>query len=201
LIYGFANIHVFANELYNDDGYNINWEMKKSNIVDSFDDKRYSFLVDDSSVFKNNRLNETIIIQLHTDLYPSEIFHFYKDNIPKDLLKHYHEFAALNKIDINIADNLNTLIKESREIDERYFTTKMGFKLGMNKSDAINIYGAPHKTEKDKNTSILIWDYFGNYSTEIIPDSLLSASKFGYTLKVYFQDDIAYFINMSNIIP
>jgi hypothetical protein len=101
----------------------------------------------------------------------------------------------------------NGFIKLANKINQHYFTSKKGFKLGDKKEKAVKAYGYPDKCISIDNIEKCEWKFEGDYveSEEIHPKAKtngpLAKNSFGYCVTMYFRSDILIAMILSNDIP
>ncbi|MBN1180648.1 MAG: hypothetical protein JXB49_00070, partial [Bacteroidales bacterium] len=164
--------------------------------------------------FKDKDSRQVIFMELETDFHRFYIYHFYVNEVPDELIQKFQAIAKDNIIDVDVPTKFKDLIKDAYIIENKYFTTKLNFRLGMSSKEAISIYGEPTRTTKEYNSTKLIWDYRtilngkihsdpkkGIILGEDISQELFDKVKWGYLLEITFSNDKAGFIKMYNGIP
>lgn len=172
----------------------------------------YSF---DKAWFTNDTLKQTLVFELYTDYHRLYIFHFYNDDIPNELINKM-EFDISKSKNENVFDtatlqqkqtNFKDFINLSNRINQSYFTTKKGFKLGDKKEKAINVYGKPDKCSTSNNIEKCVWKYEGDYiESEETPHKAktnrpFAKNSFGYTVTMFFRTEKLIAIIINNDIP
>ncbi len=194
-----------TNVMFTDNSSNNSTQKKKSG-------KIYSL---DKVWFTNDTLKQTLVFELYTDYHRLYIYHLFNNDIPNSLIKHMELYVSKGKFD-NIFDSasfkqkktyfsgfINTAIK----INNCYFTTKKGFKLGDKKEKAIRVYGNPDKSLTVDNIEECEWKFEGDYveSEEIHPKAKtkrpLAKDSFGYSVTMYFRNKTIIAMIISNDIP
>jgi len=165
--------------------------------------------------FSNDTLNQTLVFELYTDYHRLYIYHLYNNDIPNDLINHMELDVSKSKFD-NIFDSatfkqkrayfsgfVNTAIK----INQRYFKTRKGFRLGDKKEKAIRVYGNPDKCLTVNNIEKCEWKFEGDYieSEEIHPKAKtkrpFAKDSFGYSVMMYFRNNNLIAMIIRNDIP
>ena len=165
-----------------------------------------------TAIFKDNKSQQVIFIAQGG--YPRpEIYHFYAEAIPTELIQSYNTFVKLNNLDVDVTKKIKESIIKATTIDKNYFKTKMNFQLGMNSKEAVLIYGDPTNKIENNNTTKLIWDYYnpvygkldpvphGVKIGEDISEELFNKVAYGFILEINFINDKANFIYMRNMEP
>ena len=114
--------------------------------------------------FGNRILNQTLVFELATDKFRMNIYNFYNDDIP---------FELINSVELNVENGDTASIKQkikafkgfvgmSKQIDKRYFVTRKKLGLGDSTERVSKIYGKPDGKTKSGNLEILEWDFQGD---------------------------------------
>lgn len=163
----------------------------------------------------NDTLNQILVFDLYTDYHRLNIFHFLKNDIPSDIISQMELYVSKSKFD-NIFNEatfkqkknyFSGFVNSAYKINQRYFTTKKGFKLGDKKEKAISVYGNPDKCLTVDNIEKCEWKFEGDYveSEEIHPKvktkKPFAKDSFGYSVMMYFRNDTIIAIIISNDIP
>ena len=184
-----------------------NYSITDSMIIENYreDLSNQSIFTLDTETFKNDSLNQVIIISLNTDFYRSDIYHFYQNDIPKYLMDYCKEHIQLNRYDIDANKELVEIIKNGMDINSHYFITERGCKVGMTQKEVLNIYGKPLQEKTDDTLKILIWKFYGIedyiHKKNIPKELVLNYRDFAYTLKIYLKNGLVNFIHINNAIP
>ncbi len=165
--------------------------------------------------FTNDTLNQTLVFELYTDYHRLYIYHFYNNDIPKDLIKEMELSVSKGKFE-NIFDSasfrqkqnyLPGFILSAIKINRSYFTTLKGFNLGDRKAKVINVYGKPDKSSSLNNIEKCEWKFEGDYieSEEIHPklktNKPLANNSMGCSVTMFFREDRILAMIISNDIP
>jgi hypothetical protein len=193
---------------YKDNDYPITDEMLKNAYTINQPGDRIYFLP--TAIFKDNKSQQVILIDLYTDWHRHTISHFYVKDIPDEVIQRYQDFVKLNNIDIDVRKKIKDSIKSATIIEGKYFTTKKNFRLGMSSKEAISIYGEPTKKIENNKGVKLIWDYYSTVYGKLdrgveigvdISEELFDKVAYGFWLEITFRDDKACFIHMVNMFP
>jgi hypothetical protein len=156
--------------------------------------------------FTNERLKQTLVFQLYTDYHRMVTYHFMNTDIPKSIVE---------KMELNIAEgkfknmfssatieqkknSFDGFINLSEKIDEKYFKTQKGIKLGADKTDLIKLYDTPDSTLTEKAFEVLKWTFTGDYSltgdfasteTKDLKKKTVAKESFGHIVTAYFKDN------------
>lgn len=91
---------------------------------------------------------------------PEKIFNHLSIHIKTDTLPNKtSQYRLLNEKESSLL--FKRIKPENNIIDDKYFSTKKGFKLGAKKNKAIEIYGKPDSIVNNKNIEILYWNFIG----------------------------------------
>jgi len=118
----------------------------------------------DHCFFRNSSGDQIILVEEGCECSAGKLDAniFYKNNIPEDVLEHYRIESS--------GTPLNKKLKHAILIDNKYFTTKKGIKLGMGIDEVIKVYGKPEKTTVLKKSPKIIvkymWEVPGKYELE-----------------------------------
>jgi hypothetical protein len=156
--------------------------------------------------FTNDILNQTLVFQLYTDYHRMEIYHFMNSDLPQSIVE---------KIELNTAENkpnyifhgatfeqkinaFSGFIKLSEKIDEKYFKTQNGIKLGADKAELLKLYDIPDSTLTEQNFEVLKWTFTGDYNltgdfssteTKDLKKKTVAKDSFGLIITAYFKDN------------
>lgn len=165
--------------------------------------------------FTNDSLKQSLVFELYTDYHRLYIYHFFNNDIPGDLIRHLELYVSKSKFD-NVFDTatfkqkqtyFSGFINSAIKINQHYFTTKKGFKLGDKKEKAINVYGNPDKCSTSNNIEKCEWKYEGDYfdSEEHHPKAKtnrpVAKDSFGYSVTMFFRSNKLIAMIISNDIP
>jgi len=118
------------------DEYSITNEMLKDARKERNIDGVFSF---DKAWFKNNDLEEILVFELYTDYYRSVIYHCQSNFLFHDFIKNIELNKKVNNQSFDLAEESNKqqvfkkFFDDATQIDKRYFITKQGLKLGLDK--------------------------------------------------------------------
>lgn len=148
--------------------------------------------------------DQTVIIQLATDYYRFNTYHFLNEDVPEDLIydigfnTENGDLATNKQVKIDFTGFLD----ESEVIDSRYFHTNKGIELGIDQQKAISVYGNPDSIATLKGVRKLVWSFYGdeeylNESTE----KPRAKNSFGHKITMYFRNDKLIAQKIFNDIP
>ena len=151
----------------------------------------YSF---DKAWFGNNELKQNLVLEMYADFHRLVIFQFYTDNIPPDLLDkmELHTKAGEYVSKKQKLKDFDGLLKQSAEIDAKYFTSKKGIRLGNTKQKIVDIYGNPDRTLIQNGIERAEWKFEGdeNYTkTESSNNKPIAKNSFGNQVIMYFKNE------------
>lgn len=210
-----SNLNV--SKLMEVDDYPVTNEMLKDKTSNNSSYKRKSDEIFslDKAWFTNDNLKQTLIFELYTDYHRLYVYHLINNDIPSDLIKQIELSVSKNKFD-NIFDTatlkqkqtyFSSFINSAIKINQNYFTTKKGFRLGDKKGKAISVYGIPDKCSTVDNIEKCEWKYEGDYveSEETHPKGKRNKpfvkNSFGYSVIMYFRDNHLIGMIICNNIP
>jgi hypothetical protein len=157
----------------------------------------------DKAWFTNDTLQQTLVFELYTDFHRLDIYHFFNNEIPADLVMNIPLYVSKSRFD-NVFDTANFqqkqthlkgFINSATKINQLYFSTKKGFRLGDKKEKAISAYGKPDKCSTFDNIEKCEWKFEGDYieSEEIHPKAKtnkpLVKNSYGYGVTMFFRKD------------
>jgi len=156
--------------------------------------------------FKNDTIKQAIVIDLYTDLHRLNIFNFYINNIPTEII---------NNIELTTEDGeLATFLQKSKEIDgfleqsfeleTIYFTSNKGIRLGDLKEKILTIYSDPDSIYSNKDIEVYVWDFVGDAlanQTQNLHNKLIAKESYGNTTKLYFKANKLIAVHIHNDIP
>lgn len=151
----------------------------------------YSF---DKIWFKNENLQQNIVIELYTDNHRLLILHFYTENIPPDLL----DRLELHTRDGEIAPSKQKLkdikgfLVHSEEIDSKYFTSNKGVQLGFSKQKIMEIYGKPNQIIMQNGIERVEWKFEGDIlynQNKSSNNKLVAKDSYGHQIVMYFKNE------------
>ena len=147
----------------------------------------------DQAWFKNDSLNQSIVIELATDYHWYFAWHFYSSELPKPIM---NEIEIFKKDESEISDSIKGIyihsrIDSSKNIDAKYFISKSGHKLGENKSYSLGAYGEPDSTSTEGENEILIWNFSADpkYFDTKKTLSKYAIDSFGYSITMIYKND------------
>ena len=201
------------------DGYNVTDEMLASNSKgQSFKFKIGELYSLEKAWFKNDTLNQTLVFELYTDYHRLYTYLFSNENIPSEIIKDIGLSVAKGKYE-NIFESasieqtekhFDNFIEASENINQSYFTTIKGFKLGDSKNKAIQFYGEPDSAIVQDRVERLEWNFLGEYAfvgdfaIKTVSDAkgkLIAKDSFGHKINMYFMDNSLVAIVFENDIP
>lgn len=164
--------------------------------------KTYSI---EKSWFKNDSINQTIVIQLATDYHRFFIYHFDNQNTPPDLILDigFHTDKGELAKPKDIKNDFQGFIEQSKVINSSFFKSKKGVKIGLSISEAIKIYGEPDAVKKIEGFSKVRWDFIGDefYNNEDLNGKPLAKNSFGHSVIMYFREHKLVAQELINEIP
>jgi hypothetical protein len=156
--------------------------------------------------FKNDNLDQTLIVQIATDYHRLLIYHFTNKDIPTELINEmeFHidggELASTEQK----RKDFNGFIKQATQIESSYFISEKGFRIGDTKQKVINTYGEPDKKTIYNGIEKLNWNFIGEISydskTELKGKPLV-VNSFGYQVEMYFKNGKLIALILFNEIP
>jgi hypothetical protein len=198
-----ADDYPVTNEMFIDKNPNSSYKIKSGEIFSL-----------DKVWFTNDTLNQTLVFELSTDYHRFYIYHLLNSDIPSDLIKHIQLDVSKSKFD-NVFDTATFEQKQSYfrgfidsaiNINQSYFTTNKGFKLGVKKEKAISIYGDPDRCTILDRIEKCEWKFEGDYSEseEKHPRNTKRPyvkNSFGFSVTMYFRSDLLIGMILTNDIP
>lgn len=189
------------------DDFRISNEMLKNANKDKCIDSVYSF---DQAWFRNTNGNRFLMFELHTDYYRYKIYLCDTGFVLPNFIDQIRLDIKTEKSGFNEADRnkkiktIGKFYESSNIIDEKYFISNKGIYIGIEKSQAIEIYGEPNSKETISNIEIFEWNYEGSIGNEKIDNQLRSnyaKDSFGYNVKMYFKKGKLIAMIITNEIP
>ena len=144
--------------------------------------------------YKNDSLNQVTVAADYGDYEYSVWLHFYKDQIPVDLIDHMkllREDGLPATLDQKKKDVPGFVDQAVNTPDANFFESVQGVKLGDPRSKAIGKYGKPDQVANVDGYERLIWIFTGEseFDPEAdAPDTKLVADSFGFTVTQYYKD-------------
>ena len=162
--------------------------------------------------FTNCKLKKTLVFELYTDYHRLAIFHFANNDIPTGLIQRMelHTSETQYQNEYGVADEevknkyFKGLLKYATGIDEKYFTTDKGFKLGHDKQKVLDTYGTPDSTARIGNVEMYEWDIIGDAFLNEKPDlkgKPVAEDSFGHQAIMFFNNNKLIGIVFHNDIP
>ena len=156
--------------------------------------------------FTNDRLKQTLVFQLYTDYHRMETYHFMNTDIPISIVEKMELSIAEGKFknmfsSATIEQKKNSFdgfINLSEKIDEKYFKTQKGIKLGADKAELIKLYDTPDSTLTEQAFEVLKWTFTGDYNligdfasteTKDLKKKTVAKDRFGHIVTAYFKDN------------
>jgi hypothetical protein len=180
------------------DDYPLTCEMVQSSSVDNNFHGIYSLR---TAWFRNNTLNQVLVIELGTDCGRDGIFHCYSDfRLPHFLGqihfgKHRTRGVLVQADDHSIVRVFGNFIKSAKAISQSSFRSNKGIALGMRKDNAIKYYGKPDSEFVSEGIAVKRWDFAGDPHLGPIDKAPKIITKrygknsFGYHVEMYFRQD------------
>ena len=143
--------------------------------------------------FCNDTLNQILVFELYTDYYILATYHFYKNDIPMDLLKSIELLTERREIadEKQKLKDINGFLMQAKRISKTFFITKKGIELGNTKQEAIKIYGETTKKSTVELTEKLEWEFVGDSMPnhqETLKGKALAKNSWGHKIQMYFKD-------------
>lgn len=134
----------------------------------------------DQTWFTNKDLNQSLIIGIYTDYYLPYLIHFDNNHIgfALDYLPLYHRSNddMLSPASLSMREKaIKPLLKQARHIEEKYFTSVKGVKLGHSFEKVCDILGQPDSTTNHPNTQTSYWKNRGDQIPQDIPKNYKKA--------------------------
>ena len=152
--------------------------------------KTYSI---EKSWFKNDSIDETLVIELATDYHRFFIYHFNNQNIPPELVLNigFHTDNGELAKPKDIINDFQGFIDLSKVINSKFFKSEKGIKIGLSLIEAIEIYGKPDTFKQIEGFSKVRWDFIGDefYSNEELNGKPLAKNSFGHSVIMYFKEN------------
>jgi len=199
-----AFAYVSASFQYQDNDYPITDEIiKNAYTINSNGTVRDMIYFLPTVILKDKESQQTIFIDLYSNLHRFNISHFYTEEIPDELIQKYDKFVQVSNANIDVTKKIKDSIKNATIINKKYFTTKKNFRLGMSPEEAVSIYGEPAKKIENHDFTKLVWDYYSIIASHKgkIPEGLFNKVAYGFIMEITFRHDKAHFINMHKGIP
>jgi hypothetical protein len=156
--------------------------------------------------FTNDRLQQTLVFQLYTDYHKMETYHFMNTDIPKSIVEKMELSIAEGKFKNMFSsatieqknNSFDGFINLSEKIDEKYFKTQKGIKLGADKTELIKLYDTPDSTLTEQAFEVLKWTFAGDYNltsdfasieTKDLKKKTVAKDSFGHIVTAYFKNN------------
>jgi len=175
--------------------------------ISPYDEIKSGALISDDRVwFKNDVLKQNIIIDLYTDLFRLNIFHFYTNDIPCEIING----IELNKSNGDFATypekrkDFNGFLEQAHSLPSNYLTSNKGFRLGDSKENILEHYPEPDSIKTINDIEVYIWNFFGDVFVNEIQKSnnrTIAKNSFGNTTKLYFKENKLIAVHIHNEIP
>ena len=156
--------------------------------------------------FSNPSSNETLIYALATDYFRMTSFCFLNNEIPDDLVDQI-EFITDDFETPSLASKkkyLRNFISGADKLDERYFTTNKGFKLGDSKTRVLQILGNPDSIASANNIEKYLWEFVGDEwkdTSSTSKNNRVAEGSFGHQINMYFKREKLLAIIYHNDVP
>ena len=147
----------------------------------------------DKAWFTNENRQQTLIFETYTDGHRFFTFHFYTNNILPDIIKDielHNEQNGLATYAQKLKD-FKGFLNQAVKINNSYFTSDKGLKLGDHKSKALTIYGSPDEKTVNKGVEKLVWHYVGDLlydGKENLKGKPLAKYNYGHYATLYFKE-------------
>jgi hypothetical protein len=171
-----------------------------------------NILTIDQAWFRNDSLNEILVIDLYTDYMRLRNVHFKKEYLIKEVSKIIKLNIATGKyrnIFEYAGDSLNIkylplFANKARRVSSKYFITSKKFKLGLSSSKIIDLYGSHYSQSNSNEYNILRWHFIGDQVVNSLKDKTgypIAKNSFGYDITIYFIKDKSVIAIFENVIP
>jgi hypothetical protein len=159
--------------------------------------KSGSTIAENQIWYKNDSLNQVTVAANYGDYEYSVWLHFYKDQIPVDLIDHMKLLqedglpATLDQKKKDVPGFVDQAVNVDAQRPE-FFESVQGVKLGDPKSKAIEMYGEPDQVANVKGYERLTWVFIGeqDFDPEVdAPDAKLAEDSQGFSVIQYYKDD------------
>ena len=147
----------------------------------------------DKAWFSNDTLKQTLVFELYTDYHRMVTYHFYNNDIPKDLIirMELHIDGGELASEKQKLNDFSGFLKQTTKINSTYFITDKSFRLGDTKQKAIDNYGKPDKSSMSNGIEKLEWDFIGDEFYDGKTDlkgKPLAKDSFGHQIVMYFKN-------------
>lgn len=160
----------------------------------------------DKAWFSNDTLKQVLVFELYTDNFRMNTYHFYKTEIPAELI---------NSMELTVdggdtASNAQKLkdfkgfLSKTQQINERYFTTNKGLKPGDDVSKAIKNYGEPDNIRMRNGIEEYSWEFVGDFFFDGKADlkgKPLAKDSYGHQIKMFVKNKKLVGLIFRNDIP
>lgn len=156
--------------------------------------------------FTNQKLEETLMFELHHAHYRKTIYDFYTASVPDAFLKEMRLYTAKGDT-LNVkqeAKYLPVLVKAATVIEPSYFTSLKELKLGASKEQALHFYHNPDSVTQPDGYERYEWNFPGDMYYEersTVGGKPVVKDSFGYKVIMYFKNDKLEGMIMHNAIP
>jgi hypothetical protein len=165
----------------------------------------------DKAWFTNDTLKQTLVFELYTDYHRLEIYHFYNDKIPEELISRMvlHIATGPHKSMGSASTKqkqtfFRGFINSSKKISQSYFITSKGIKLGDKKEKIFGIYGKPNSISILSGIEKYEWIFQGDNIQSVTRETnnkLLAKDSFGYEVAMFFKGNKLIAMRFRNDIP
>ena len=155
--------------------------------------------------FSNDTLKQTLVFILYTDDHRLHTYLFLNSDIPNGII---------DDMELQSADDLASFkqkqkyfrgfLKQTKKIEQAYFKTDKGFKLGDSKARALKVYGRPDKISNDHGVEKYEWDFIGDilYDGKTrLRGKPLAKDNYGHQAILFFRNNKLIGIIFHNDIP
>lgn len=143
--------------------------------------------------FRNDSLDQTLVIQLATDYHRYIIFHFDNKNVPTDLINKIEFHTANGELAsmANAIRDFGGFMDKSYPISAAFFESEKGVEIGMSLNQAIKMYNKPDSIQDFDGFTKISWNFTGNEFKDSVTseDKPLARNSFGHRVVMYFRDN------------
>jgi hypothetical protein len=114
--------------------------------------------------FSNDTLKQSLLFNLGTDYYRTEMFDFFNADIPKDMIDKMELGPDMEDIysEVSKIQVLPGFIHKAKKINQSYFISDKGFRLGDSLKTILAVYGKPDSIRIEEDSIIKYdWDFAG----------------------------------------
>ncbi|MFN8285220.1 MAG: hypothetical protein U0V74_00605 [Chitinophagales bacterium] len=167
-----------------------------------------SMATGDCQWFRNDSLQQTLIVEFATDYWHLYVYHFSNNYIPSGFTYQLPIYKSEAHNTYKIADDklkkdyAHQFMDSAYYLPANYFKSNKGARPGISSKQLQDIYGPAQRTKQEGADEIWHWEYKGELEDDATAERMKEvANAWGYAVTAWLHNDIVVALVIYNGIP